>query len=311
MLSFFRLCLVMCVGSVLVSCGSGGGSASDTPVVCTTTMIADLAREVAGPEIAVEALMGPGVDPHTYELPARSIAKLRNARVVLYNGLHLEGRLGEILGTLDPQRTLAAAVAEKLPEASLVLPEGFDATHADPHVWGDASLWAQCVDPVRDTLSKAYPGQAAAFAERAEGLKKRLLALHDWAKQSLEAVPQEQRVLITSHDAFHYFGRAYGLEVMGVQGISTASEAGLSDVLRLAKVIKERGVKAVFVESSVSRAAIETLAKDSGARIGGVLYSDSLGAPGTQVEVDGQTHDAGTYEGMLRHNVKTVVEGLR
>jgi manganese/zinc/iron transport system substrate-binding protein len=283
---------------------------SQPAVVATTTMIADMVRDVGGADIAVTALMGPGVDPHLYKASAEDALKLRQASVIFYNGLMLEGRMGELLDRLRSDGRAVYAVTEKIDPAEL-LRSDHDSNHPDPHVWGDAALWTRCIEVVVGGLSKAMPEKAAVFAERGAKVKADYTALHEWAKAEIGKLPVESRILITSHDAFNYFGRAYGFQVVGVQGISTVSEAGLADVAKSVDFIKANKVKAIFVESSVPHATIERIAKDSGAKIGGELYSDALGTPGEKVEIDGQSYDCGTYIGMLKSNVHSIAGALK
>lgn len=299
MTSFKHLLLVLMALLGLCACGPSpatGDTSGKPSVVATTTMIADMVRQIGGDDIALTALMGPGVDPHLYKPSAEDAQKLGTAKAIFYNGLMLEGRMSELLDRLAAQGREVHAVTAKLGEADLIHPEG--AAHADPHVWGDAQLWAKCLEPVVEGLSRVLPEKAGVFAQRGLQWKASTLALHDWAKAEAAKIPVERRVLITSHDAFNYFGRAYGFQVVGVQGISTVSEAGLADVAKTVDFIKSKQVKAIFVESSVPHATIERIAKDSGAKIGGELFSDALGA--------GQS-----YEQMLRFNVNTIVEALK
>lgn len=291
---FFLFCLIGLSACDRVP--SAGGTPGKPSVVATTTMIADMVRYIGGDDITLTALMGPGVDPHLYKPSAEDAQKLGTAKAIFYNGLMLEGRMSELLDRLAEQGREVHAVTAKLGLGELIQPEG--AAHADPHVWGDAQLWSKCLDPVVGGLSRILPEKAAIFAERGQQWKTANLALHDWAKSEAAKIPAERRILITSHDAFNYFGRAYGFQVVGVQGISTVSEAGLADVAKTVDFIKEKQVKAIFVESSVPHATIERIARDSGAKIGGELFSDALGA--------GQT-----YEQMLRANVSTIVEALK
>lgn len=304
-----RLVFLCLAAGGLTGCGKSpsAGPADDRPlVVATTTLVADLARAVGGEAVRVEGLMGPGVDPHLYKPTGTDARRLRDAKVLFYNGLHLEGRMTEVL----ERQERAHALAEAVPVERLIT-GGEGGAAADPHVWGDAGLWAECVAVVVAGLSEALPEQRAAFEQRGQAVRERLRALDAWVRERVAALPPERRVLVTSHDAFAYFGRAYGFEVLGVQGISTVSEAGLADVARLVDVIKERGVRAVFVESSVPPATMERISQDSGARIGGELFSDALGVPGEMRQVGGEEVDVGTYEGMLRFNVSTIVEALK
>lgn len=283
-----------------------GGIAGAAPlrVVATTSMVADLAKEVGGADVAVEGLMGPGVDPHLYKPTASDVLKLQRADVVLYNGLLLEGRMTDLFVKMSGGKRVVCAVAEALPAEQLL---GADAGHHDPHVWFDVELWSRCVDPVVDAFSRADPQRASAYRKRGDAVKARLAELHAWAVEKISELPREQRILVTSHDAYGYFGRAYAFQVVGLQGISTASEAGLADMARLVDFIKARGVKAIFVESSVSPATIRRIAQDARVSIGGELFSDAMGTPG-QIE---NGYDLGTYEGMVKHNVTTIVEALK
>jgi manganese/zinc/iron transport system substrate-binding protein len=292
---------------------------SDTPsaevngkplVVATTTMIADLVRAVGGEAVEVEGLMGPGVDPHLYKPSGDDARLLRDARAIFYNGLQLEGRMTEIFERMNRQGEKAYALSRAVPDEALISPDG-EGEHADPHLWGDVKLWAGCVEVVVAGLSAAVPEETAGFAARGRVVQERLLELDAWVKEQVGRLPPERRILITSHDAFSYFGRAYGFEVLGVQGISTVSEAGLADVARMVDLIKQRGVKAIFVESSVSHGTIEQISRDSGARVGGELFSDALGGREERRVVAGEDLAVGTYEGMVRFNVSTIVEGLK
>lgn len=309
-LSFLAVLLGLAAG--LTGCGrkpapAGTGAPA---VVATTTMIADMVRAVGGTDIAVTALMGPGVDPHLYKASAEDALKLRQASAIFYNGLLLEGRMSDMLDRLREEGRAVFAISARLSGSDLLQADD-GAHHPDPHIWGDAALWTRCVDVVIEGLSKTFPDKAAGFAERGARVKADYTALHEWAKAEVGRLPAESRVLITSHDAFNYFGRAYGFQVVGVQGISTVSEAGLADVAKTVDFIKTNKVKAIFVESSVPHAMIERIAKDSGAKIGGELYSDALGTPGETLQIGGEKHDPGTYIGMLKSNVHTITTALK
>jgi manganese/zinc/iron transport system substrate-binding protein len=271
-------------------------------IVATTGMIADAAKAVGGSEVEVEALMGPGVDPHLYKASEGDVQDLAGADLVLYNGLHLEAKLGDVLGELGDR---AAAVGEGIEETKLLAPPEFKGQH-DPHVWFDVSLWMSVVERVRDTLVERDPADRAVYEANAARYLAELEALDDEVREELEAVPPERRVLVTAHDAFNYFGRAYGFEVLGLQGISTATEAGAADVQALAEQIAEQRVPTMFVETSVSPRAIEAVreavqARGFDVRLGTQLFSDAMGDPGTP---------EGTYPGMIRHNVQAIVDGL-
>jgi manganese/zinc/iron transport system substrate-binding protein len=291
--------------------GAQSGSAGEpVRVAATTTIVADLVRQVGGNRVAVDALMGAGVDPHLYKASAGDVARLGRAEVVFYSGLFLEGRMEDVFRRLAERKRRVFAVADAVPADRLVRPPAFEG-HPDPHVWGDPGLWKHAVDAVARGLSETDPSGAEEYRSRAKAYQGTLETLGQWAKARVELIPRMQRVVITSHDAFSYFGRAFGLEVVGVQGISTVTEAGLADLTKVADLVRERGLKAIFVESSVPPAAIERISRDSGARVGGELFSDALGTPGEIREGGGERYDVGTYVGMLKHNVNTIVEALK
>ncbi|MCC6232619.1 MAG: zinc ABC transporter substrate-binding protein [Verrucomicrobiales bacterium] len=301
-------CLALLLGFCLPT-----GAASAVPplrVVATTTLVADLVRVVGGDRVQVQSLMGPGVDPHLYKASAGDMSALGSARVIFFTGLKLEGRMEDLLRRMGQRGRQVVAVADAIPSDQLLRKEGAEG-HPDPHVWGDPRLWSLAITPVRDSLTAADPEGAAAYAARAAAYRTQLDTLHQWAASRIATIPKPQRVLITSHDAFAYFGRAYELDVVAVQGISTVAEAGLADITRVADLVKQRGVKAVFVESSVPPGTIQRISKDAGARVGGELFSDALGTPGEMHEAGGERYDVGTYLGMLKHNVNSVADALR
>lgn len=274
-------------------------------IVVTTGMLADMVTHIVGDSAAVVALMGPGVDPHLYKATHGDLQQLQSADLICYNGLHLEGKMGEILEKLARTRPVVA-IGEGIPASQLLANDAF-ADSYDPHIWFDVSLWMQAVDVATKALSEHFPQQAAYFHTNATVYKAELATLHSWAKEQLATIPPAQRVLITAHDAFHYLGRAYDMEVKGLQGISTLSEFGLKDRVDLVDFVRARNVKAVFVETSVSEKNIASIVeacqqKGHPIRIGGHLYSDALGAPGTA---------EGTYTGMIRANVQAMVDALR
>jgi manganese/zinc/iron transport system substrate-binding protein len=284
--------------------GPGETFKGDGPirVVATIGMIAEAAERIGGERVDVTGLMGPGVDPHVYKATEGDVIDLADADLVLYNGLHLEAKLGDVLARID-RRTVA--VTERIPESRLLAPPEFQGLH-DPHVWFDVRLWMLAVERVRDALVELDPPHAAAYRRNAAAYLDELDELDDYVKREAARVPAERRVVITAHDAFNYFGRAYGYQVRGLQGISTASEAGTADIQGLADFIAERRIPAVFVETSVSPRAIEAVREAVRSRgwdvqIGRHLFSDAMGDPGTP---------EGTYPGMVRHNVDSIVSGL-
>ena len=274
-------------------------------VVTTIGMIADLASTIAGERAEVRALMGPGVDPHLFKASEGDVRRLAEADLVLYNGLHLEGKMIDVLVRMARSRPVVA-VSEGLSEDVLREPPEFEGQY-DPHVWFDVELWSGTVDVIVRELSALSPEHAAEFATRGEELRAELLALDGWVHSRIAEIPPGRRVLVTAHDAFGYFGEAYGVEVVALQGLSTLAEAGLTDVERVVNVVVDKSVPAIFVESSVSPRAIEAVraavaSRGREVRIGGELFSDAMGAKGSP---------EGTYAGMVRHNVDTIVEALR
>lgn len=289
-----------------VALGAEAADGKRISVVTTVGMVADLARNVGGDAVAVEGLMGAGVDPHLYKATASDITKLQNADVIFYNGLVLEGKMADLFSKLARKKKFVYPVTESVPESELLEPAQFEG-HYDPHVWFDVRMWSKCVETVERGLAEFAPERAALFRANAEAYRKRLAALHEWALAKAAELPRERRILVTSHDAYNYFGRAYGFQVVGLQGISTVTEAGSADMVKLVDFIKRQKVKAIFVETSVPHATIERISKDAGVKIGGELFSDAMGTPG-QMERD---YDLGTYEGMVKHNLNTIVEALK
>lgn len=283
-------------------------SENDTlKIVCTTGMIEDMVLSIVGENADVEALMGPGVDPHLFKASHGDVQKLQEADVIFYNGLHLEAKLADILEKMSkrPDKTVLA-VAEQLPHDRLILADDETEIH-DPHVWFDVELWSETADPIATILSEKMPSKASEFKANAEKRKESLSALHESVKSQLATIPETNRMLITAHDAFEYYGRAYSIEVKGLQGISTAAEAGLKDVTNLVDLIVNRQIKAVFVEQTVSSRDLEAViagCKERGheAALGGTLFSDAMGEKGKP---------EGTYDGMVRHNTNTIVTSLQ
>jgi manganese/zinc/iron transport system substrate-binding protein len=273
-------------------------------VVTTIGMITDVAQNVGGERVSVTGLMGPGVDPHLYKASEGDVSSLSEADVIFYNGLHLEAKMGEVLEQMGG-RVKTVAVTNGVDESLLLSPPEFEGAF-DPHVWFDVTLWMKTVETVRDTFVEVDPGSADLYRANAQDYLAKLEELQAYVQDQTARVPQQQRVLITAHDAFNYFGQAYGFEVRGLQGISTATEAGTGDVQALADFIAESQIPAIFVESSVPVRNIEAVQAAVQARgfqvsIGGELFSDAMGDWGTE---------EGTYVGMVRHNVDTIVGAL-
>ncbi|MEX2584546.1 MAG: zinc ABC transporter substrate-binding protein [Gemmatimonadota bacterium] len=294
----------------LAGCGAdagGGGDLSERSVraVATTSVVADLVREVGGDRVEVIGLMGPGVDPHLYRASEGDVRRMMEADIVFFNGLHLEGRMGEIFEQMNSSGRPTVAVAEATDRSSLLNPPEFEGAY-DPHVWMDVGLWLRVVPYVGEALAELDPVHAAEYRSRAAAYVDRLSQLDAYVREQTGRLPEERRVLITAHDAFNYFGEAYGFEVRGLQGISTVAEAGTADVQELAEFVAARRIPALFIETSVSPRSIEAVqaavrSRGFGVEVGGNLYSDALGGPGTGAE---------TYEGMIRHNAETIVTAL-
>lgn len=298
---------------LLASCTKDPSADDGRPaVVATTTMVADLARVVAGDRFHVHGLMGPAVDPHNYVPKLGDTTLLEKADVVLYSGLHLEGRFQATLEAMAKRGRNVVAVTSGIDPSSLLSPQEDFEGAKDPHVWGDPLLWAATVDTVVEAFSKADPSGKAEFEKNAEAYKKELRELTRWAADKFSVLPPEKRILVTSHDAFFYFGRAFGFSVRGLQGVSTTVEAGIKDRSDLVDYLRRQKVKTIFAETSINRKGIATVAAEAGVEISGEpLFSDALGTPGDQVTVDGETYDKGTYTGMVKHNVNAIVNGLR
>ncbi len=274
-------------------------------IVCTTGMIGDAIARVAGDRAEVVSLMGPGVDPHLYKATQGDLRKLNRADLVFFNGLHLEGKMGEVLekvGQLKP----VVALGDSLPSRRLINSTNYASAH-DPHIWFDVALWSEAIGLASQTLARLDTAHREQYLQGYATFQAELEALDEEVNRRIHEIPEQQRILITAHDAFEYFGRAYDIEVRGLQGISTVSEFGLKDVSDLVNLIVDRGIKAIFVESSVPRKSLEAVVEGCKQRghnttIGGTLYSDAMGAADTP---------AGTYPGMVRANVNTIVSALK
>jgi manganese/zinc/iron transport system substrate-binding protein len=293
---------------MFAACGTSEGRVAregGLRIVATTSIAADLAREIGGDRVQVTALMGPGIDPHLYKASEGDVQRLASADLVLYNGLHLEAKMADVLQRIGGRIT-SVAVGEAVPRERLLAPPEFGGAF-DPHIWHDPSLWRLAAARARDAIIALDTAGAATYRANADAYIARLDSLDGWVRERVATVPPEMRVLVTAHDAFNYFGRAYGIEVRGLQGISTATEAGTADVRALADFIAARRIPAIFIESSIPRRTIEAVqaavrGRGHDAAIGGQLFSDALGNPGTP---------AGKYTGMIGANVETIVRALR
>jgi manganese/zinc/iron transport system substrate-binding protein len=299
-----NICYIL-IAIAIVSCKNASEESGKLKVVTTTSMLTDLVKNIGGDLIEVNGLMGAGVDPHLYKASEGDVTKLYQADVIFYNGLHLEGKLVEVFEKMGAKK-MTVSLGESLDENELIGSEYF-ASNYDPHVWFNIQFFKQFSDKVAETLAANDTANAEKFRENNALYQKKLDALETEIKATIETLQKEKRILVTAHDAFTYFGRQYGFNVVGLQGISTATEAGVQDVRRLSQFIIDNKVKAIFIESSVPRRTIEALqeavlSKNHEVVIGGSLYSDALGDLGT-IE--------GTYIGMFKANVKTIVEALK
>ena len=305
-----RLYISVCLIAILVGSGCDpkkqpGATAGDKiRVVTTIGMITDVVKNVGGPRVEVTGMVEPGVDPHFYNPTPKDVQRLGSAHIIFYNGLYLEAKMGDILAKMS-EDTPTVAVTDAVDRSLLLTPPEYDGLY-DPHLWFDVKLWMQTVEKVRDALSEYDADNTALYRSNAERYLTKLMELDEYVKSQVERVPSQQRVLVTAHDCFNYFGKAYGFEVRGLQGISTATEVGIADVQELATFIVERRISAMFVESSVSSRSLEAVkaavkSKGFDVRIGGVLFTDAMGNEGTP---------EGTYIGMIRYNIDTIVHAL-
>ena len=291
---------------LLFSCNTREKKANDRlNIVTTTTMITDLVKNIGQDSVNAEGLMGSGVDPHLYKASEGDVSKLTRADVVFYSGLHLEGKLVDVFEKMG-RNTTTIALAVVLDKEKLIGSDYF-ASNYDPHIWFNIAYWKRIAAYLTEELVRLDPNNQAFYEKNEQEYLDRLDALDIEIHGIIDTLPEEKRILVTAHDAFNYFGEAYGFEVVGLQGLSTATEAGVQDVQKLAKLIIDKQVKAIFVESSVPKRTIEALqqavkSKGFDVQIGGTLYSDALGNTGTE---------EGTYIGMFRYNVKTIVSALK
>ena len=296
------ICVVM---MLLVSCGKDGASSGKKiKVTTTTTMLSDLVRTIGGDKVEVTGLMGEGVDPHLYSASAGDIEKLGNADIIVYGGLHLEGKMTEIFEKLTSQNKNILNVGDKLDKSKIHL---VDQNTPDPHVWFNTELWEKEAEAVEAELSKFDPKNSDYYKENLKKYKAELNELTTYVKTRINEIPEKSRVLVTAHDAFNYFGEQFGLQVKAIQGVSTDSETGTKNISDLANFIVQRNIKAIFVESSVPKKSIEALqeavkAKGKEVKIGGELYSDSLGD---------EAHNSETYIKTVKANADTIVNALK
>lgn len=302
--------IIALVAAFAAACSDGSSASGDVggrtiKVTTTTNFITDLATVIGGDRVEVTGLMGPGVDPHLYKASAGDVSTLRDADIIFYGGLELEGRMTDLLVEMASSRS-TVAVTRGIPEEDLRQPTEFEGKY-DPHVWFSVPLWKTAASTVADAYAELDPDNAEGYRERADAYVAELDALDAEVRSKVGEIPERSRVLITSHDAFGYFGDEYGFDVLGIQGTSTATEATTADIERVAGVIADREVSAVFIESSVPRQTIDAVLaaaerKGQNAKVGGELFTDAAGDEGTP---------EGTYIGMVRHNIDLIHAGLR
>ena len=298
--------LLVLFSASLVGCKDTRPKDGKFHIVTTTSMITDLVQNIGGEKVAGQGLMGAGVDPHLYKASEGDVSKLSNANMIIYSGLHLEGKLVEVFEKMKRQKIKTIAVSDALDKKELIGSTLF-ASNYDPHIWFDVKNWEQITIYVEKQLSEALPEHKEYFKANAAIYLEKLKVLKQEIEAEIATLPEDKRRLVTAHDAFNYFGKAYKFDVVGLQGLSTATEAGVQDVQKTATYIIDHKVKAVFIESSVPRRTVEALqaavnSKNHEVVIGGTLFSDALGNPGTP---------EGTYIGMFKFNVHTIVNALK
>lgn len=306
MKKFFLTVLALSLLMSACATETGNDSNGKLNIVTTTGMIADITKNVGGEYVEVTALMGPGVDPHLYKASEGDVRRLQDANLIFYNGLHLEAQMGEVLEKMNDFGIKTVPVTDKIDRSLLQAPPQF-AGNYDPHVWFDVTMWMKAVEQVQETLIETDPSHKSEYEANASAYLAQLDELHQYVLAQAQTVPADKRIIITAHDAFNYFGQAYGFEVRGLQGISTEAQAGTADVQDLVSYIVEKQIPAIFVESSVPQRNVEAVqaavqAQDFDVQIGGSLFSDAMGSEGTP---------EGTYIGMVRHNIDTIVSALK
>jgi manganese/zinc/iron transport system substrate-binding protein len=301
-----KLVLLTLLSIFSVSCKEAKPKDSKFQIVTTTSMITDLVQNIGGDKVTVQGLMGAGVDPHLYKASEGDVSKFSNADMIIYNGLHLEGKLVDVFENMQRQKINTIAISDALDKNDLISSTYF-ASNYDPHIWFNVTNWELITVYVAEQLSIAMPEHATVFKTNAANYLQKLKTLKEELNAEIATLPENQRRLVTAHDAFSYFGKEFKFDVVGLQGLSTATEAGVQDVQKTAAYIIDHKIKAMFIESSVPRRTVEALqaavnSKNHDVVIGGTLFSDALGNPGTL---------EGTYIGMFKYNVHTIVTSLK
>lgn len=306
------LLLTVTCALLALSCNNKKGatwkSTDKVKVVTTTTMVTDLVKQIGGDKVEVYGLMDEGIDPHSYTGKTSDTLATKSADLVIYSGLDLEHKLADMLERMENTLAVTAGIEKGL----LIRPEADLSQYSDPHVWGDPQLWVKTVQPVVDALSKADAANADYYQKRGDAYIVELNELYAWSKKRLAEIPAEHRVLVTSHDAFMYFSRAYDLEVRAIDGLAPGDKAGPKKVQDLIKFIKDRKLKMIFAEHSVNAKSVNSIAQDAGVSVSDKeLFSDATGSLGEIETVNGESYDLGSYIGMQKHNVNAIVEGLK
>ncbi len=312
--TFWAGLLTSMIGLLIGGCGKDGLQQENEPqvlqVLATTTHLADLARQIGGDKIAVSSLMNPGVDPHSFRASAQDINRLHRADLVLYHGLALEGKIAQVLEGARKSSHGYFSPCEEI-SAKLFIHTGDANQSVDPHLWFSPDIWISCARSLADQLTKDLPEYRENFQGNLEAFEKSVRQVDQWGQSLMLSIAEPRRVLITSHDAFQYFGQHFKVKVVGLQGINTLVEAGLADRANLVDFIRRHQSPALFVESSVNPKALEEIAKESGAVIGGTLFSDALGSEDQTVPgIDGKPLSAATWQGMMVHNLSTIARAL-
>lgn len=304
--SFLKNITLFSLMILISACQGNTQKSNKLNVVTTTNIFTDLVHNIGGDSIQLQGLMGAGVDPHLYKASEGDVTKLSQSDIIFYGGLHLEGKMVDVFEKMKSINKMTVPLGESIPKEQLIESANFGGNY-DPHTWFNALLLKHMANKVTAVLSKSDPKNSDYFKANNIKYQKELDELDTYIRAKLESLPKEKRILVTAHDAFNYFGKEYGVQVLGLQGISTATEAGVKDVQRLRDFIIKNQIKAIFIESSVPRRNIEALQKavekdGYSVKIGGSLYSDALGS---------QTSTEGTYIGMFKYNVNTIVESLK
>lgn len=299
-----KIIAMFAVALIFFSCSSEKtNKSSKIQIVTTIGMIEDLVKNIGKEKVEVKALMGPGIDPHLYKASENDVSLISSADILFFNGLHLEAKMGEIFEKISKTKT-SVAVSDIIDKKNLITVEGSEMP--DPHIWFDVLLWIKVSERIEQVLSQEDSANKDFYNKNLNEYKEKMFKMHQYVINKADSLPKEKRVIITAHDAFKYFGKAYGFNVKGIQGISTVSEAGAADIKELADFISENKIPAIFVETTVSPKSINALkeaVKNKGfnLEIGGELFSDAMGNPGTP---------EGTYLGMVKHNIDTIFEAL-